>query len=584
MTVNSTTNKVIFTGPVTLGAPFPYSFKIFKNSDMIVEKLDTLTGLTATLTITTDYTMTGAGVETGGTVTLTANLLSTDKLILRRVLPLTQLTNLVDNENTPAATYEEVYDRDTMIDQQMQEQIDRSILQNTAATIPVTMPLPEAKKGLRWNDAGTDLINSTSNIDDIETNVAADTAAAAASAAAASISAAAASGSAIAAAASAVSAAASALTIPAPGGGGNAGKVVTVNAGGTGYELDVPGGTLTKATTPEAQAGVEDTHYMTPAKTADAIAAQAGTGNVKGDGTVSTMNLLPNADFATFWDNGTPNLNGKLPTGWAHNNNVGASINSDPGTYLRKDCGVAKLISNTTNGQHANLYYQDTTYHEYYRGRKVTFGCWVLSSTGGNKVSIYLADSAALTYSYHTGSGNWEWLTVTQTINVATTLVTVGLNVESTGSAISGWYQAPILIEGTSSFAFTPRPQLYSDTRFSVSTFSRNMSTSTNTVSYTGIGFKPKAIIMMGYSSQAATPAFSWGFGDGSNSNELSGSAGATRMTGTYGASYLGELYELAGGGVLYQLASFDDDGFSIKYTKAASPTLTAIFQVILFR
>jgi hypothetical protein len=79
------------------------------------------------------------------------------------------------------------------------------------------------------------------------------------------------------------------MTLPVP----EAGSVIAWNADADGLENQVPNSStyLTKATQSEAQDGVEDSHYMTPSKTKDAIDAQrvlasqaeaeAGTENTK---------------------------------------------------------------------------------------------------------------------------------------------------------------------------------------------------------------------------------------------------------------------------------------------------------------
>ena len=127
---------------------------------------------------------------------------------------------MVDNEGTPAATYVEGYDRETMVAQQLQEQISRAVLQDPTATTPINLPRAIPLYLLGWNAAGTAIENKYP----INPN---DVAAAAASAAAAA-------GSATSASNSAIAAAASAASIP------------------------------SKATQSNAEAGTSDSVYMTP--------------------------------------------------------------------------------------------------------------------------------------------------------------------------------------------------------------------------------------------------------------------------------------------------------------------------------
>lgn len=127
MTVTSTANKITYTGSGTTG-PFTYNFKIFEDSDLEVVKYTIADGTSVVMTLTTDYTVTGAGNDAGGTVSLVAVLSSSYKLIIRRVLPITQEVDYIANDPFPAATHEEALDRSTMINQQQQEQLDRAVL------------------------------------------------------------------------------------------------------------------------------------------------------------------------------------------------------------------------------------------------------------------------------------------------------------------------------------------------------------------------------------------------------------------------------------------------------------------------
>ncbi len=127
MTITSTSSKITYTGSGTTG-PFTYNFKIFEDTDLEVTKYTIADGTSVVLALTTDYTVTGAGDAAGGTVTLVATLSSSYKLIIRRLLPITQEIDYIANDPFPAATHEEALDRSTMINQQQQEQIDRAVL------------------------------------------------------------------------------------------------------------------------------------------------------------------------------------------------------------------------------------------------------------------------------------------------------------------------------------------------------------------------------------------------------------------------------------------------------------------------
>ena len=184
MTVASQVNKVIYTGSGTTG-PFAFTFGVYAQTDLLVQKYTIATAITTDLVLTTDYTVNITGF-TGGSVTLVASISNAYRLIITRVLPLTQAIDYVENDPFPAQTHEEGLDRGVMIDQQLQEQLDRALLIDAGST----------------QDPATIL----QSIYDAETNSAASAAASAASAAASAASASAASTSATNAATSATAA------------------------------------------------------------------------------------------------------------------------------------------------------------------------------------------------------------------------------------------------------------------------------------------------------------------------------------------------------------------------------------------
>jgi hypothetical protein len=71
--VTSTTDSVQYTGNGSL-ATYAFTFKIFQNSDLVVNENNT--GTITPLVLNTDYSVTGAGIPTGGTITLTAGNLA----------------------------------------------------------------------------------------------------------------------------------------------------------------------------------------------------------------------------------------------------------------------------------------------------------------------------------------------------------------------------------------------------------------------------------------------------------------------------------------------------------------------------
>lgn len=157
MTIASTNNRNDYTGSGAT-ATYPYTFKVFAKTDLLVTKRDT-SDIETPLAVDTDYTVSGVGATTGGSITLTAgNLPSGYHLTIRRVRPLTQSTDIRNQGDFYPEIHEDALDHVIMVDQQQQEEIDRSLkLPETVTGASVDLPIPEALKLFRWNAAGTAL-------------------------------------------------------------------------------------------------------------------------------------------------------------------------------------------------------------------------------------------------------------------------------------------------------------------------------------------------------------------------------------------------------------------------------------------
>lgn len=130
MTISSTTTKISYNGAGSAG-PFSIPFYFLANADLVATKVST-TGVESTLALTTHYTLTGAGVPAGGTLTLVSVLASGEKLIIKRSPAKTQETDYVENAAFPAEAHEEALDRLTMITQDLGEVMARAV------TIPIS--------------------------------------------------------------------------------------------------------------------------------------------------------------------------------------------------------------------------------------------------------------------------------------------------------------------------------------------------------------------------------------------------------------------------------------------------------------
>ena len=138
MTISSTTVKNSYSGDSST-TTFTYTFKIFADSDIQVI-IRSSTGTETTKTITTHYTVTGAGVSAGGTVIFTGGNIPVtgETVILRRNIPQTQAIDYIANDPFPAESHEEGLDRATMAIQQIQEEVTRSIKLSKTNTMTST--------------------------------------------------------------------------------------------------------------------------------------------------------------------------------------------------------------------------------------------------------------------------------------------------------------------------------------------------------------------------------------------------------------------------------------------------------------
>ncbi|EBB2277710.1 phage tail protein [Salmonella enterica] len=97
---------------------FPYTFRIFKKSDLVVQVVDLNENITE-LILDTDYTVTGAGGYSGGNVILMSALANGYQISISRELPVTQETDLRNQGKFFAEVHEDAFDKLTMLIQQV---------------------------------------------------------------------------------------------------------------------------------------------------------------------------------------------------------------------------------------------------------------------------------------------------------------------------------------------------------------------------------------------------------------------------------------------------------------------------------
>ena len=117
MTVSTVVDHNDYTGN-GVTTTFPYTFRIFQKSDLVVQVVD-LDENISILVLDTDYTVAGAGGYTGGNIILSTPLSSGYQISISRELPVTQETDLRNQGNFFPEVHEDAFDKLTMLIQQV---------------------------------------------------------------------------------------------------------------------------------------------------------------------------------------------------------------------------------------------------------------------------------------------------------------------------------------------------------------------------------------------------------------------------------------------------------------------------------
>lgn len=158
------------------------------------------------------------------------------------------------------------------------------------------------------------------------------------------------------------------------------------------------------------------------------------------------QNLLRNGNFER-WAAGTS----VAPDSWTLTG-TGATIAKETTTVKR---GAASAKPNTDGINNAIL--SQNFFDAYFKGRKVTFGCWLHSATAA-RLRLRIDDGVGTTdSSYHTGGGSWEFIKVTRTLDAGATKVEAQIRLEA-GAAIAVYADGAISVEGDEAYAFAQHP------------------------------------------------------------------------------------------------------------------------------
>jgi len=167
MVVSTTISRVEYSGNASTTV-FAYTFRIFADGDLKVYIVDSA-GAATLKTITTHYTVSGAGDASGGNVTMVSAPASGETLVIERSVAYTQSTDYVESDSFSANTHETALDRNAMLTQQNQRDIARSmrLAKGTADTVSVELPAPVASHFIKWNSDADALESAIGTADQV---------------------------------------------------------------------------------------------------------------------------------------------------------------------------------------------------------------------------------------------------------------------------------------------------------------------------------------------------------------------------------------------------------------------------------
>ncbi len=138
---------------------FTFDFPIIDTTDLVVILRTVATGAETVLTETTDYTVstTNNDYSSGGTVTTVSTYTSANSITILRNTPDTQQADLEDSKVLRLEDLEDAMDKLTMLVQQLQEELDRTLKiprSDTSITTEVDDSVNRASKYLSFDSSG----------------------------------------------------------------------------------------------------------------------------------------------------------------------------------------------------------------------------------------------------------------------------------------------------------------------------------------------------------------------------------------------------------------------------------------------
>jgi hypothetical protein len=179
------------------------------------------------------------------------------------------------------------------------------------------------------------------------------------------------------------------------------------------------------------------------------LATKAEVSSIVGQG-----NWVENDDFQ-IWAQG----DAVAPTGWT----LDTVACSRETTEVKVGAQTAELVHSGSDGS----LYQDilpsasmSAYGDYFQERSFTFGCWVKTSVA-SFARIQLDDGVTTSESsYHTGGGDWEFLSTTHTVSATGTRLRLKLQVINTSG--TAYFSGACALPGSLALSeWVPCPTVY---------------------------------------------------------------------------------------------------------------------------
>lgn len=164
MTIETLVNKIQHTATLGILA-YSYNFRVPTADDMTVY-------VAGVVVSPSSYTISGLDIPTGGNVTFLAQPTEDEIITIAREVEMTQEIDYQPYDPFPADVHEAALDKLTMVDQQIQEELDRAIRAPITddGTTDYTLPVYSAGKAIMWDEIAKELTNSDDDLNGLLTD------------------------------------------------------------------------------------------------------------------------------------------------------------------------------------------------------------------------------------------------------------------------------------------------------------------------------------------------------------------------------------------------------------------------------